>query len=107
MDMKACIDSCTECHRVCLETAAYCLEQGGKHAEASHLKVLLDCADICRTSADFMLRKSEDHGRICRVCADICIRCAEECERFGDDDQMKRCAQVCRRCADDCRQTGA
>lgn len=101
--MQECIDNCTTCHRVCVETASYCLEQGGRHAEASHVRLLLDCAEICQTSANFMLRGSELHAYTCGACAEICARCADACERMGDDEQMRRCAEVCRRCADSCR----
>lgn len=31
------IEACTECSRVCIETAACCLEKGGKHANARRL----------------------------------------------------------------------
>jgi hypothetical protein len=106
-DMAQCIQECTNCHRVCLETVAYCLQQGGRHAEAGHRRLLLDCAEICQTSANFMIRGSDLHGRTCAVCAEVCRRCAEDCERFGDDRQMRRCAEVCRRCAESCRRMTA
>ncbi|HWW76412.1 MAG TPA: four-helix bundle copper-binding protein [Pyrinomonadaceae bacterium] len=103
--MQQCIQNCTECHRACLEMVAHCLGVGGQHAEPAHIRLLLDCAEICQTSADFMIRGSEFHGRTCGVCAEVCTRCAEECERLaGDDEMMKRCAEICRRCADSCRQ---
>lgn len=34
-DMHACIDECEKCHRICVETAGYCLEKGGRHAVPS------------------------------------------------------------------------
>jgi hypothetical protein len=102
--MQECIENCTECHRVCLETVTHCLQQGGAHAEASHIRLLLDCVQICQTSADFMSRGSELHAQTCGVCADICERCARDCERWGEDPQMKACAEVCRRCATSCHQ---
>lgn len=101
--MAACIDNCVECHRVCLEVVQHCLRKGGKHAEADHIRLLLDCAEICQTSANFMIRGSDLHTHMCGVCAEICARCAEECERMGDDDEMRRCGEVCRRCAESCR----
>jgi hypothetical protein len=101
--MQECVQNCTDCHRICLETAAYCVQMGGPHAEASHVGLLLDCAQICATSADFMTRGAVLHPRVCGVCAEVCERCAEDCERFGDDAQMRRCAEVCRRCAESCR----
>ena len=103
--MERCIQNCTECRRACLETVTYCLKLGGAHAAPEHINLLLDCAEICRTSADFMVRGSEMHRRVCGVCADICERCAADCERMGADDaHLKTCAEVCRRCAESCRQ---
>jgi hypothetical protein len=101
--MAECIENCTECHNICVETAAYCLGQGGRHAETAHIRLLLDCVQICATSADFMLRGSPFHPKTCGVCAEVCQRCAEDCETFGDDAQMRACAEVCRRCADSCK----
>lgn len=93
----------TECHDICLQTVSHCLEKGGDHARAEHITLLLDCAEICQTAANFMLRNSELHGRTCGVCAEVCQRCAEDCERFSDDRTMQQCAQICRRCAEACR----
>jgi MinD superfamily P-loop ATPase len=87
-----------------MNTVTYCLQKGGNHAEQSHIRLLLDCAEICETSANFMLRTSELHARTCGVCAEVCERCAQDCDRMGDDAQMKACADMCRRCAESCRQ---
>lgn len=102
MDTNACIESCNACHRVCLETIAWCLEQGGEHAGAAHITLLQDCAEICVVSADFMIRGSDLHGRVCAVCAEVCERCAQACEGLRGE-QMERCAEMCRRCAQMCR----
>ena len=37
-DMQECIQNCLDCHATCTETATYCLQMGGKHADASHRK---------------------------------------------------------------------
>ena len=102
--MQHCIQACTTCHGVCMETIAHCLKMGGKHAEAGHIRMMMDCAEICQTSANFMLRGSDFHGMTCSVCAEVCERCAQDCARFGDDEMMKRCADACRMCAESCRQ---
>lgn len=87
-----------------LADVSHCLEKGGDHARSDHITLLLDCAEICQTAGNFMLRKSELHAQICTACAEVCERCAEDCERFGSEDQMmKECAQSCRRCAEACR----
>jgi hypothetical protein len=103
-EMRQCIENCTNCHAICVETAQHCLGMGGKHADPNHIRTLLDCAQICATSADFMLRGSEFHARTCGVCAEVCERCADDCERIADGDEMMlRCAQMCRQCAESCR----
>ena len=102
-EIRQCIDDCTDCHRVCVETISYCTEMGGKHANADHLRLLRDCAEICQTGANFMSRGSNLHNRVCAVCAEICELCAKECDKFKDDDKMRICAEVCRRCAESCR----
>ena len=102
-NMQDCINECLSCHSVCLETVAYCLEQGGKHAAADHVRLLLDCAEICQTSANFMLRGSGLHTRTCAACAEVCEQCAASCERMAGDAQMTVCAEACRRCAESCR----
>ena len=103
-EMRDCIQNCLECHAICLETIGHCLAMGGKHAEAKHIGLLQDCAQICVTSADFMLRMSDHHPQVCGVCADVCDACATECESLADgSDFMQRCADACRRCAESCR----
>ena len=104
MDMQRCIQNCLECHRVCIETMVHCLTKGGPHAESRHIQVLADCADICHTSAAFMMRRSDLHTRICGACADVCDRCAHDCDGLKDDKQMAVCAAICRQCAQSCRE---
>ena len=105
--MQQCIQNCTNCHNICVETIGHCLGMGGKHVENAHLKSLLDCADTCRTSADFMLRGSALYMQACGLCAEACTRCADSCSQFGDDAKMKACAEECRRCAASCREMAA
>jgi len=100
--VRQCIDECVRCHEVCLSTIPYCLEQAGEHAEEAHIVLLQDCAEICRTHIDFMLRGSDEQERISVACAAICRHCAADCDRLSDDDVMRACAEACRRCAESC-----
>jgi hypothetical protein len=102
--LSQCIEACEHCHGVCLETITHCLQMGGKHADPAHIRLLMDCAEICQTSANFMLRTSDLHARTCGVCADICERCAQDCARFTEDAMMQQCAEACRSCARSCRE---
>jgi hypothetical protein len=69
-----------------------------------HTRLMLACAEICRTSAFFMELGTEFHKRTCAVCAEVCAECAKSCEGFDD---MQECAAACRRCAESCRRMAA
>src|SRR6476469_6121420 len=85
-EMRECQQLCADCHRVCLETiTGYCLLRGGVHAEPHHLTMMMDCAQICQTSADFLSRGSPNHGVTCHACAQLCELCADDCERLDDE----------------------
>ena len=104
-DMEVCIENCTECHRICLEAVTHCLRRGGAHSQPELIRLLLDCAQICQTSADFMIRNSELHQQTCAVCAHVCAHCANVCAGLGSaDPQMQECADICAQCAESCRQ---
>lgn len=106
--MERCIQECLNCYSVCTTTVNHCLSLGGAHAAPEYITTLLDCAEICRTSASFMLRNSPLHTRTCGLCAEVCERCAVECEQMADGDrQMLDCAKACRRCAESCRSMAA
>ncbi|MGN6378777.1 MAG: four-helix bundle copper-binding protein [Gaiellales bacterium] len=96
-----CIASCTDCHQVCVESISAGVQQGGQQAHLLHLRLLMDCATVCDTTRDLMLRSSDFAHQMCRLCAAVCERCAVSCERAGGE-QMQRCAEACRRCAANC-----
>ncbi|MGH7004457.1 MAG: four-helix bundle copper-binding protein [Alphaproteobacteria bacterium] len=103
-DIDGCIVQCQTCHRSCLETMFHCLERGGAYAAPDHIRLLADCAAICETAANFMLRGSSMHGAVCAVCAEVCDQCAVECDTFANDRQMAQCAEICRQCAESCEE---
>jgi hypothetical protein len=102
-EVRQCIQDCLDCFRTCNQTLIRCLGMDGRHAEMEHLNLIMDCARICNTNADFMLRNSTYYPQTCGLTADICSECADICDRF-EDDFMKECASVCRRCAESCRE---
>ncbi len=101
--MKEAVVHAIACESSCLESINYCMHKGEKHAEASHLGLLLDCARACGISADYMLRESPFHSEMCGTCADVCEDCAKSCGQFKNDEQMKDCEEKCRACAASCR----
>ena len=104
-EMQSCIDECLRCHSACLSMAMnHCLEAGGRHVEPEHFRLMIACAEICQTSANFMLIGTDHHKHVCRECAEICEECARSCEQIGD---MQECVDACRRCAESCRKMAA
>ena len=99
--MQDAIKACLDCHSMCLDTAMNdCLQRGGRHVEQKHLRLMLNCAELCQTSANFMLSDSPLHGRVCGVCAEACEACAKSCDQVGE---MSECAEECRKFAESCR----
>lgn len=104
-EMQACIDACQRCHVACLSMAAnHCLEAGGRHVEPAHFRLMLDCAQVCATSADFMARSSAHHARVCALCAEVCRACAESCREL---DGMEDCVAACEACTASCERMAA
>lgn len=69
-EMKSYIDNCLNCYQMCLSTAmGHCLETGGQHTEAKHFSLMMACAEICQTSAHFMLIGSELPTNAPVICA--------------------------------------
>ncbi len=102
--MKVCVELCWSCRTECQQTLVYhCLEMGGEHLEKEHVKLMLDCIEICQTAADFMDRQSELHAVVCKACAIVCEACAESCEAI-EDEKMKQCAEACRKCSESCNE---
>jgi hypothetical protein len=96
--MQDCINDCLNCHNVCFDMATQALQKDAKNV--NYITTLQDCAEICLTSAHFMLRNSALHGYTCQACAKICTHCEEMCNQQGDTD----CANACRACANSCQQ---
>jgi len=103
MTAQSCIESCWQSHVMCLQTERYCMEMDGMHSTAAHLTLLADCAAMCETTADTLLRRSAQHAAICIACAQLCDSCAADCEAFRGDARMLECARTCRGCAEHCR----
>src|SRR5215203_5132272 len=93
-EMRKCIQLCRDCHAMCTQTIAHCLKLGGRHATPDHIRLMVDCAQMCATSADYMLRESPFHDQICRLCSELCKQCGKDCKQVAGDDQMvKQCVE--------------
>lgn len=103
--MQDCIAACLKCYATCHGTSmGHCLEAGGDHTKPKHFRLMVACAEVCRSAAHVMLTGSEQHKKVCAACAEICDACAKDCERIGD---MQACVEACRHCAEHCRKMAA
>jgi hypothetical protein len=102
--LEECIQNCRDTHEVTLQTLSYCMQRGGRHASLDSLKLLMDCAEITQSCANFMLRGSDVYVVVCGACAEVCEESARAVSALSDDFQMKICAEIMRRCADSCHQ---
>jgi hypothetical protein len=60
--------------------------------EPDHFRPMMACAEICRTSAQFMLVNTPHHKHTCAECAEVCEECARDCEHLGD---IQECVDAC------------
>ena len=101
--MKDCTQVCWNTRNSCERTLfRHCLEQGGPHAEADHVRLMMDCIEMCQAAADAMVRGSPQHAVFCEACAAVCEACAKSCAAI-EGDEMKQCADECLKCAEYCR----
>src|SRR5258705_1414231 len=69
-ERSRCSETSLSCNKTCLSTAMnHCLETGGKHVEPAHFRLMMACAEMCRTSAHFMLINTPHHKHTCKECA--------------------------------------
>lgn len=93
-----CFQKCT----ICLN---HCLNMGGEHARAEHIKTLMECSEICSFSAKLMLLEGDLAYGVGQLCAKACENCADSCKNIDPNDEtMSACIEACMKCADACRE---
>ena len=103
---QECAKACSDCQRECDSCATHCAHQlhAGKKEHMTTLGTCQDCADFCAAASQIVARGGPFAALICDPCAEACARCAKECEKFPQDEHMKRCAEECRKCEKACRE---
>ncbi len=96
------IDALTRCAIECSHCAMACLDEDDVNILKRCIRLDLDCAEICRTTASLLSRGSEHGEHLLKECAEICNACADECDKHSRMEHCKRCAEECRRCAEEC-----
>ena len=103
----AAVLACLDCAATTVSCADACLVEGGSDL-ADCIRLNLDCAALCRATAEILGRgTSVDRPSIealLRACAILAGATALECERHGESmAHCLTCAEACRECAAACR----
>ncbi|MCW3090947.1 MAG: hypothetical protein JWP81_2016 [Ferruginibacter sp.] len=96
------IDALNNCAVECSHCAMACLEEEDVKMLTNCIRLDLDCAEICRTTATLLSRGSEHGNHLLKECAEVCKKCADECEKHRHMEHCEVCAEVCYKCAQEC-----
>jgi hypothetical protein len=93
------------CAGMCDACSAHCARMlaEGKKDHLGTLRTCQDCATICGAAACVTARGGPFSDTICTACAEACKRCGDACEKYKEDDMMRRCTEECRKCEKACR----
>lgn len=103
------IDTITSCADTCTACADACLAEDKVADLRRCIRLNLDCADACRSTAAMLLRQTEPDVAVLRAaveaCEQACRSCGDECDKHAEmHEHCRVCAEACRQCADACRQ---
>jgi hypothetical protein len=88
---------CMEAHVSCVELEARAREMDDLRVDGALLRVIRECAEMCRLTAEAALHDSDSRPAFAKACVEASRRCAEDCARFLGNVEMQRCADVCAR----------
>ena len=103
------VETLNQCASVCTTCADACLAEEHVHDLIHCIRLNLDCADICGTTAAVLARPNEPDMNVLRsllqTCQAICQSCGSECERHAQmHEHCRVCAESCRQCAQLCKE---
>ena len=103
--MRRCIEATSDCYTVCTETLNYRLNGGADIPDPEHVRLLIDCCEVCQTTQNSLLRASELGTMLSAVTVEACEKVSESLRAIdGSDEQLEHCADVCDETADCCRE---
>lgn len=98
-----------ECAQMCSLCADACLAEDMVAELRRCIRLNLDCADLCRTTAAVLGRQVEPDSATIRAlleaCRAACAACGNECgSHAGMHEHCRICAEACQRCEQACAQ---
>ncbi len=104
-EIQECMLKCLDCRTMCLKLVEHYLRLEGAKSDGPDIRLLLNCSEICATTARFMLRGSEFCQRLSLLCAEVCKRCARQWSLLRDDALIEGCWLSWSQCAECCERT--
>ncbi len=103
------IDALTDCAQACTADADDDLSEPNVAELVKCIRLCLDCADICTTTAGVTSRQTGFDASVTKplleACIASCTSCGDECRRHAMmHAHCQVCAQACDRCAQACMQ---
>jgi hypothetical protein len=107
--LARCIDECGACEATCTICSDACLGEDDVAPLIRCIRLCLDCADACDSTARIVSRQTEPAPATQRATVETCLAAcrasAEECERHAHHHEHCRlCAEQCRRCEQACEE---
>lgn len=105
--LAAAVDALNDCAQACTADADDDLSEPDVAQMVKCIRLCLDCAGICTTTASVASRQTDYDANVTRpllqACIAACKICADECEQHAMmHAHCLVCAQACRRCEGTC-----
>lgn len=95
--LKQNMKDCMEAHISCVELEARAKQMDDLRVDDSLLRVIRECADMCRLTAEAALHDSDSRPALAKACVEVARRCAEDCARIMGNVEMQKNADACAR----------
>ena len=99
------VEAAYGCAATCRICADACLGEAMVADLVQCIRLNLDCADVCSTTAKVLSRPGPDTSTwrsLLQACIDACTACCDHCRHHGDD-HCQACADDCQACIDACQ----
>jgi len=102
-----CIGACVICSTTCTACADACLAEGMEQELTECIRTNLDCAEICRATAQTLVRQTMPDWSLLSLqtdaCRAACVICAKICEQHAAmHEHCGICAEACHQCEAAC-----